>query len=103
MRGVNSTKAKFIKAVDKVSVDYGKFKGSNKFVPADEAAMACLLRTDVIKKSFNVYATVETKGQYTKGQVVVDWNGQLEKPANVTIVTEMDQTLYEELMGRALL
>lgn len=91
-----------MKKINKISVEFDKKQAMPGFIPADEAAMACALRGDVIKSSIHVYATVETKGQYTYGQMVVDWRQKLEKSPNVTIVTELDQTLYEHLMEQAL-
>lgn len=91
-----------MKSIDQNSLDYNKKRSYTTFIPADEALMACVLRSDAIKESVQVYATVETKGQYTWGQMVVDWRGKLQKSPNVSIVTELDQTLYERLMSDAL-
>ena len=102
MRNSPSKKATLMKAVDKTSVEFDHARAMTGFIPADEALMACVLRSDVIKNSVYVYATVETKGQYTYGQMVVDWRGKLQKGPNVTIVTELDQTLYEQLMATGL-
>jgi inosine-uridine nucleoside N-ribohydrolase len=41
---------------------------------------------------------VEVKGQYTWGQMVVDWNSVLKKNKNVKIVTNIDQTVYENIL-----
>ncbi|WAR31381.1 IUNH-like protein [Mya arenaria] len=106
-RSHDTEKARFIKSVDEWSVNYVKPKNAPNFVPADEACMACFLSDDVIKSSVHVYATVETKGHYTSGQMVVDWrkrdvNDPLYKKPNVTIVTGLHQSLYEQLMDRAL-
>ena len=101
MRNIGTAKADFMKTIDAHSVEHVQKLGKQTFIPADEALMACALSGDVIKKSSRVYATVETKGQYTLGQMVVDWQGKLEKQPNVTIVTDMDQTLYEQLLRRA--
>lgn len=68
------------------------------FVPADEVLIACLLHDDIIKSRCEVYATVEIKGQYTWGQMVVDWNKTLGKENNVTIVTDIDQNHYETML-----
>jgi len=104
MRDQNSAKARFMKAVDQHSVDYIDLgRSTRQFIPADEATMACFLCNDVIKNSEDVYATVETKGEFTSGQVVVDWNGMMKRSPNVTIVRDMDQLLYEQLMAKALL
>ncbi|XP_053381426.1 inosine-uridine preferring nucleoside hydrolase-like [Mercenaria mercenaria] len=102
MRNAQSKKADLMKKIDQTSVEFDKKRGTTAFIPADEAIMACVLRSDVIKNSVHEYATVETKGQYTYGQMVVDWRGKLQKGHNVTIVTELDQTLYEHLMATGL-
>jgi inosine-uridine nucleoside N-ribohydrolase len=102
MRSSSSKKAELMRKVDKISVEFDKARATAGFIPADEALMSCVLRNDVIKNSVHVYATVETKGQYTYGQMVVDWRGRLQKDPNVTIVTELDQSLYEHLMAAGL-
>jgi inosine-uridine nucleoside N-ribohydrolase len=71
-----------------------------KFIPCDEVLVACVINHDVIKTSCDVYATVETKGHYTWGQMVVDWNSVLKKPKNVTIVTDVHQNIYEDMLFR---
>lgn len=47
-----------------------------------------------------MYATVEVKGQYTWGQMVVDWNSVLKKQANVKIVTDINQSTYELILQK---
>ena len=101
MRNVGTKKAEFMKNIDKISVKFEKGYERPGFIPADECLMSCVLNTGVIIKSVHVYATVELKGELTCGQMVVDWRGKLNKEKNVTIVTEMDQKLYEACMYKA--
>lgn len=71
------------------------------FEPADEFVMAVVVSSDVVTKSVDVYASVETKGHYTWGQMVVDWNSMLKRPNNVTLVTEIDHKKYTDLLFKA--
>jgi len=87
--------SKFLSTIEKKSVDYAKEKKWPTFLPADEYLMACALDCDVIKSCVNVFATVELKGQFTWGQMVVDWKNTLQKPKNVRIVTALDQEKFE--------
>ena len=38
----------------------------------------------------DVYCNVELNGKHTRGQMVVDWQGQLKQTANVRLVTAVD-------------
>lgn len=69
-------------------------------MPADEVLLACILHSDVIKSSCDVYATVDTKGQFTWGQMVIDWNSILKKPKNVTVITDIHQDKFEDILKK---
>lgn len=90
-----------MKRIEKKSVIYSHVNNWGHFEPADEVLMAAMLNSDVITKSVDVFATVEIKGQYTWGQMVVDWNSVLKKPNNMTLVTEIDHSKYTELLFKA--
>ncbi|XP_060579044.1 nucleoside hydrolase-like isoform X2 [Ruditapes philippinarum] len=88
----------FLRKIEKLSEKYAIEHKWDTFIPCDEVLVACFLNHDVIKSSADVYATVEVKGQYTWGQMVVDWNSVLKKNKNVKIVTNIDQTVYENIL-----
>ena len=90
-----------MKKIEAHSVHYAQTHNWSNFEPADEFVMAAVVNSDVITKSTDVYATVETKGQYTWGQMVVDWHSMLKKPKNVTLVTEIDHKKFTDLLYKA--
>ena len=101
-RNLGTPKSQFMKLIDEKVVARAQKLSIESAETADEALMACFLNSDVIVKSAHVFATVELGGSLTTGQMVVDWNGHLKKEKNVTIVTDMNQTLYENMMFKAL-
>lgn len=53
-------------------------------------AVATVIDSTIILEKEKVYATVELKGEYSRGLMVVDRRGYLNKPANVCVVKNMD-------------
>jgi len=72
------------------------------YLSCDLGAMVTAIDPDVINGSEDVFATVELTGTYTRGMMVVDWNGQLKKPSNVRLVTSMDTLKAREYFDRML-
>ena len=60
-------------------------------------AMATVVDPGIITESAHVYATVETKGEFTRGMMVCDWRGIFDKDKNVTIVKRIDTAKAREL------
>lgn len=100
LRLSKSRTSDFLRQIEKLSVDYSTSHNWECFVPCDEVLVACCLNHDVIKSCRDVYATVETKGHYTWGQMVVDWNSVLKKDKNVRIVTDIEQSVYESILTK---
>ncbi|WAR30401.1 YBP2-like protein [Mya arenaria] len=89
----------FLSKIEKKSCEYAKKQKWATFMPADEYLIACVLRLDVIKTCCDVYATVEVKGHYTWGQMVVDWQKVLKRPNNVCVVTDINQDIFEGMLA----
>ncbi|WAR30400.1 IUNH-like protein [Mya arenaria] len=89
----------FLSKIEKKSCEYANKQKWATFMPADEYLTACVLRPDVIKTCCDVYATVEVKGHYTWGQMVVDWQKVLERPNNVCVVTNINQDIFEGMLS----
>jgi len=102
LRDTSTPKSDFLKRIEAQSVTYAKAHNWKGFVPADEVLMSCALLHDVITTSVDVYSTVELKGSYTWGQMVVDWESTLKKPVNMTLVTDIDHTKYFGLLYQAI-
>ena len=72
------------------------------FYACDPVAMAIAIDNSVIIETDRKYCDVELKGELTRGQMVVDWNGFLKKEPNVNIITKVDlsivKTFFEEML-----
>ncbi|XP_048776665.2 nucleoside hydrolase-like isoform X2 [Ostrea edulis] len=70
-----------------------------RYIPCDEFAMAVVINESaVVRESKEVFATVEVKGEYTYGMMVVDWTKILRKPSNVKLVTEIDNEEFFKML-----
>jgi inosine-uridine nucleoside N-ribohydrolase len=98
LRGVGTAQAAFMTNIEHKPMKKCLDDKWPKYVPCDEIAVAVALQDEVAKESTCVYATVELAGRHTWGQMVVDWNGVLNKAPNVTIVTKLDADRYETLL-----
>ena len=65
--------------------------------------MAVAIDAGVIAAAEDVYATIETQGRDTRGQVVIDWRGKLLKTPNIRVVTKMDRKLFKRLIMKVVL
>ncbi len=77
------------------------FKGQH-IIP-DPLAMAITLHPDLILESEKRHVTVELQGQYTRGQIVVNYTRWKTDKPNVTIIRKIDMdgvlALYEAMLG----
>ncbi|KAK3590504.1 hypothetical protein CHS0354_037551 [Potamilus streckersoni] len=101
LRSVETEKAKFLRKIEKKAVDFSHANLWLKFIPCDEIAMATALNPGIILKSVNVYATVEFKGHFTCGQMVIDWEGSLNKKPNIDVVMNIDDNKYVDMLFKA--
>ncbi|XP_052811196.1 inosine-uridine preferring nucleoside hydrolase-like isoform X2 [Mya arenaria] len=56
----------------------------------DLNAMATVIDPEVIAQKQEVFVTVELAGNYTRGMMVVDWNGRLGKSPNIVLAAALD-------------
>ena len=95
---VPSRSAHFIKSIDAYTVRLLHDRNAPRYYAYDQLAISAVIDPDVVVEVKEVHGTVELHGQLTRGQLVVDWNGTLEKSPNVRIVTGVDQSRYEKLV-----
>lgn len=62
-------------------------------------AVAMVIDSTIVLEKEKVFATVELKGEYSRGLMVVDRKGFLNKDANVYIVKNMDLGKTQALFG----
>jgi purine nucleosidase len=67
----------------------------------DPVAVARVARPETVAVR-EVFVTVETRGEWTSGETVVDWHGVLKRPANARIATELDVEAFWALVIDAL-
>lgn len=88
-----TTKSVFVKSMTamsrKLHLDQ-LFSLPVEYVPCDAFAAAVAVLSEIVLKKENVFASVEVQGQYTRGQMVIDWRNILSKRKNVFIVTDID-------------
>ena len=100
-----TTKSNFVK---KITAQSRKLHQDQQFgmpedvVPCDECAASITVCPEIVLKQENVFASVEVQGQYTRGQMVIDWRNILNKRKNVFIVTEVDAQKYKSIFKKAL-
>lgn len=95
---IPTEKAKFIKDIESVMVRGAKKKGLPKYWTWDQLAVSAALDESIILETKDVWAAVELCGQYTRGQVVIDWRNRDKKPEKITIVTRVDGEKYEKMI-----
>ncbi|XP_070561551.1 nucleoside hydrolase-like isoform X1 [Ptychodera flava] len=102
MVNMPTKKAHFVKRIRQKQIDEERFQRLGFFRSCDALAMAALLRPDIVEKSEKHYATVELNGSWTRGQMVVDWEGLLKKEPNLNIIMRVNKNAFVELFESAL-
>jgi purine nucleosidase len=72
--------------------------GQELFFAPDGLALAVAIEPDIVTKSEKKHVSVELHGSQTRGQTVVDWYGQTQKPVNTEIILDLDQDRFIQLM-----
>uniref|UniRef100_A0A2C9JLM9 Uncharacterized protein n=1 Tax=Biomphalaria glabrata TaxID=6526 RepID=A0A2C9JLM9_BIOGL len=70
--------------------------GRDGYRSCDGYCMALVIDRSVVLSAEPVYCTVELSGQYTRGQMIVDWDGLFQQPCNALVVKELD---IEKIQG----
>lgn len=76
--------------------------GHNDLLAADPLAMAVALDPSGVLEAERHHLTVETIGEATRGQTVVDWRDRHGRTANAEIVMRYDQDRFVTMFERAL-
>lgn len=82
---------------DKLSSDVDR----QGYILCDELAAAIVLDEKVCSAASTVVCKVDTDGQWTRGQMVVDWNNRTRRPTNARIVTKLELGRLETLLQTA--
>ncbi|KAL3870547.1 hypothetical protein ACJMK2_038600 [Sinanodonta woodiana] len=98
LRSKKTKKADFLKRIEAHSLEFNKQNNDDTFNVCDAIAVAAAIDNSIITMATRVYATVEVKGQYTSGQMLVDWNGHFKKEHNVTLITSIDDSKLLQML-----
>ena len=78
----------------KISSKIREYEGDGPFITCDPFPICAAVQPQIVLKEKLVYATVELKGGFTRGQMVVDWYGLLKKDSNVRLLEKLDLELF---------
>jgi len=84
--------------LDHNAVAFLKSRGVSGYIFWDQLAIAVLLEPSTVKEAAEVYANVELHGNLTRGQMVIDWQNYLKKPANIRLVTRLNHQDCKDMM-----
>ena len=98
LRRKPSKKNKFIKDIETKPVLYCREQNWPTYVPCDELCVAVATESNVVTTSVEHFATVELHGEFTRGQMVIDWRGLLKRENNVKIITGFDKAVYKQML-----
>lgn len=99
---LDSDRARFMRAIDGVTVQLLKGYGYDGYLLPDPLAMAITLDPGLIQRSSDHYVTVELHGTHTRGQTIIDYLARSKRPANVRIVSELNTSGVYEMFRRML-
>ncbi|KAI8481898.1 hypothetical protein Bbelb_403430 [Branchiostoma belcheri] len=98
---VDTTKARFIRDITYNLTQTLQHDGMLTYDSCDPLATAVAMDNALAQTVSNVYATVETKGEFTRAQMVVDWGRFSQKSPNIDVMQNLDMTRYKELLIEA--
>ena len=93
--GKKTPKSEFMKIISSAIQEY---EGDGLFITCDPFAIAAAIHPQMILQQKSVYATMELSGCVTRGQMVVDWRGKLEKRHNINIIEKINLDFFKTLM-----
>ena len=95
--GAGTKQAQFMKKISTKIKEY-EAKMNGPFITCDPFAVCAALKPQIVQEETSVHATVELKEGLTRGQMVIDWRGMLNKAANVRLITKIDLDLFMKMM-----
>jgi len=106
MKNRDSKVGKFISKIEHNVINnfYKKFHDTGvlkDYEMVDQIAVAAAMFEDIVTTKVSVRATVELKGDFSRGMMVVDWNECLSEEPNVDIVTGVDMAKFTEVYQKA--
>ena len=93
--GQPTTESRFLKSISMKISDY---EDGGPWLTCDPFVIAVALCPEIILEDKRVHATIELSGRVTKGMMVVDWRGRLEKNHNVRLIEKVDLYQFKDLL-----
>ncbi|XP_035698162.1 uncharacterized protein C1683.06c-like [Branchiostoma floridae] len=97
----DTAKARFIRDISHNLTQQLQQDGALTYTASDTLATAVAMDNAVAQTISNVYATVETKGEFTRAQMVVDWARLSHKSPNIDVIESLDMTRFKQLLTEA--
>lgn len=103
LRHMQTPLADFALGIQNTVMDvYRARTGQAGFGLPDPAAMAVALDPSLVLASQHLFVDVETSGELTRGETVIDWRGQLGQAANCNVITEISGAGFRSLLEKSL-
>ncbi len=103
MLAVQSPRADFFRKISANTLKFiREYLGQDMLFGADFLALAAAVEPGIVTRAEEHFVELELGGSKTRGQTVVDWFNRQGKPANASIVEQMDAARLWELMQMAL-
>jgi len=84
--------------MNKIEAESNSKKFFETYIVCDQLAMGAAIDARCVTKSSHQFATVELTGRFTRGQMVVDYSGQLRRAPNVFLIDDIDMNLFKTMM-----
>ncbi|XP_066296770.1 nucleoside hydrolase-like isoform X1 [Branchiostoma lanceolatum] len=97
----DTPKVRFIRDITNNLTQRLQQDGMLTYMCCDPLATAVVMDNSLAQTVSNVYATVETKGEFTRAQMVVDWGRLSQKRPNIDVMQNLDMARYKELLTEA--
>jgi inosine-uridine nucleoside N-ribohydrolase len=68
------------------------------WLASDAVAAAVLIEPRLVTRKANYHCTVELQGEHSRGMMIVNRSFHRQKASSVTIISEVDQPLYERML-----
>lgn len=99
LRSVPSPRGVFFNKISAKIIQFIKtVLGRDEIYAADLLAMAVAIEPDIVTKSQKRHVQVELGGKFSRGQTIVDWNGQNGQVPNTHVVLELNKERLFELL-----
>ena len=101
---MTTPKARFFQKLSAMTVQnvLQATRGTMALFDADPLTMAVALEPDCVVRAEKHYVTIETNGRYTRGQTTVDWLRRTGHHANASIILEVNQQRFLDLIEQSL-